>query len=79
MKVPLQQLSSYIKTIPADIHVDEGSFNLQERGDATLDAMSAQYVRIAGVDRFMPFMQFKLPNAFQRALPKLDNQDATGP
>ena len=61
------------------ITVPQGNVTLEERKDSAFTALMGRYVRPDGLSRFLPAVPVSLPDSFQRALPKLESQDATDP
>ena len=60
------------------IVVPEGTFMIEERKTGTLSRlMSRLLIKSGGLTRFVPAVPVSLPDSFQRALPKFENQDAS--
>ena len=60
------------------ITVLEGSFMIEERKTGTSSKLMTRLImRTGGLTRYMPAVPVSLPYSFQRALPKLENRDAS--
>ena len=57
------------------ITVPEGTFMIEERKASTIRQLMHRFLKIGGVYRYMPAVPVALPDSFQRALPKFENQD----
>ena len=73
---PLTFKMSFRDAVPIVVH--EGTFMIEERKTGTLSRlMSRVLIKSGGLTRFMPAVPVSLPDSFQRALPKFENQDAS--
>ena len=58
------------------VTIPEGIFMIEELKTTTIMQLMHRFLEVGGVTRFMPVVPVALPDSFQRALPKFENQDA---
>ena len=73
---PLIFKMSFRDAVPIVVH--EGAFVIEERKTGTSSKlMSRLLIKSSRLARFMPATLVSMPDSFQRALPKFENQDAS--
>ena len=58
------------------VTVPECTFVIEERKTTTIRQLMNRFLKVGGVFRFMHVVPVAVPNSFQRAPPKFENQDA---